>query len=121
MSFRWNIPPEQYLPALTKNYAEALEADILRLADSLTDQIADWMRAEARWQDRTGNARAALYADVLHVARQSVTILVSHGPAIDYSVYLETSRFGVISDTVDNFGPLVFNRMRELIAKRSGQ
>lgn len=120
MSFAWTVSPEEALVPLVDAYAEAIEREIVALADGMTDEITSYMKTEARWTDRTGEARANLYSDVIHVARQSVTIIVRHGPTIHYGIYLETvsgGRFGIIADTVDWFGPLLFYRVREIVQK----
>lgn len=120
MSFSWTVTPEQAFIPLYALYAERIESEIVALANGLTDEIADYMKAEARWTDRTGNARAGLYSDVIHVARQSVTILASHGPAIPYAIYLETvsaGRFGIIADTIDWWGPRVFHEVQAIMAR----
>lgn len=116
--FQWKVSPEQAFQALVKNYGEAIEAEIVRYADSLTDEIAEWMRTEARWTDRTGDARAGLYSDVIHSVRKSVTILFSHGPTIGYSVFLEAHPYyGIIADAIDHWGPVVFRGVQEIVEK----
>jgi hypothetical protein len=120
MSFSWQVTPEQAWIPVYAIYAQRIEDEIVAMANGLTDEIADWMKAEARWTDRTGDARAALYSDVIHAARQSVAILASHGPAISYAEALETvsgGRFGIIADTIDNFGPRVFHEVQAILAR----
>ena len=123
MTISWNIDPGEYLERLTRQMADAIERDIVRLVDQLSDQAAVFMRDQARWTDRTGAARAGLYADVEHAVRESVTLLLSHGPAIEYAWYLEyahRSRWGILSDTVDNFTPLLFRGVQEIVRRHSG-
>lgn len=119
----WNITPEESWGALAQAQVDAIEADLVRLVDSLTDDAAAWMKREARWQDRTGEARAGLYSDILVVARESVFLLLSHGPAIGYSQWLEYAyggRFGILDDATDHFWPILYRGAVEIVRKNSG-
>lgn len=123
MSFSWQITPEVAWSAMASDYADIVESDIVALCESLLDPIQEWMRANHGWTNRSGAAEAGLYTDLSHVARMSVTILLSHGPAIEYAEYLETVRagsLGVIAPAVDWWGPKVFNGVQEIMARRGG-
>lgn len=120
MSFSWTVTPEAAWLPLYAIYAQRIEDEIVAMANGLTDEIADWMKAEARWTDRTGQTREALYSDVIHVARVSVAILASHGPTITWAEALETvsgGRFGIIADTIDWWGPRVFHEVQAIMAR----
>lgn len=122
MTVSWNVDPGEYLARLTQQKTDAMERDIVRLVDKLSDQATQFMRAEARWQDDTGEARAGLYADIEHAARQSVTLLLSHGPAIEYAFWLEYAhrgRFEILSTTSDHFWPLLYRGALEIMRKHS--
>lgn len=119
----WNIDPAQYFHDLTLARVQAIEQDIVSLADSLTGEITSFMQREARWQDRTGEARAGLYSDVEHVARQAVYILLSHGPAIDYAWFLEyahSGRFEILSTTADHVWPIFYRGVMAIVQHHSG-
>lgn len=123
MTVSWNLDPGEYLERLTRQRIDALERDIVRLVDRLSNQAATFMRQNARWQDRTGEARAGLYADVEHAVRESVTLLLSHGPAVEYAVWLEYAhrgRFEILSTTSDNFWPLLYRGVVEIAQRHSG-
>lgn len=122
MSVSWSIDPALYLESYTRAIADSIEADIVALVDGLTEQAENWMRQEARWNDVTGEARAALYADIEHVARQSVTLLMSHGPAIEYAWYLETvnsGRYEILSTASDVFWPVLFRGVQDILRRHS--
>ncbi len=123
MTISWNIDPGAYLEALTRQKIDAIERDIVRLVNQLSNQAAQFMRAEARWTDRTGDARAGLYADVEHAVRESVTLLLSHGPAVEYADWLEYAhrgRFEILSTTSDHFWPLLYRGAVEIVQRHSG-
>lgn len=116
----WNILPEDAWGALVQGRADAIEADIVALIDDLTDQVTIWMRANHRWQNRTGDAEAGLFSDVEHVIHQSVYLLMSHGPAIDYAWFLEANpRFAVLGDAADTFWPVLLRGVRDILRRHS--
>lgn len=123
MTISWNVDPGEYLERLTRQRTDAIERDVVRLVDRLSNQATTFMRQNARWQDRTGEARAGLYADVEHAVRESVTLLLSHGPAVEYAVWLEYAhrgRFEILSTTSDNFWPLLYRGVVEIAQRHSG-
>lgn len=123
MTVSWNITPEASWGALAQAQADSIEADIVALVDGMLFEVEEYMRREARWTDRTGAARAALYTDIEHVVRESVYLLMSHGPAIDYAVFLEYSfagRFEILSSTSDVFGPVLYRGAVEIARRHSG-
>lgn len=118
----WTIDPGAYLAAITQQRVDAIEADIVSLADSLTDEITDYMKAEARWQDDSGDARAGLWSDVEHMARQAVYIVISHDVTLDYTWFLEYAhqgRFEILSTTVDHVWPRFLRGVMEIAKKHS--
>lgn len=123
MTFHWQIRPEDAWPPFVQAQVDALEADLVQLAESMTEEITPFMQREARWTDRTGDARAALFSALIHEARRTVGILISHGSLIDYSVFLEyahAGRFEILSTTLDQFGPKFFQGVREIVRRRFG-
>jgi hypothetical protein len=122
MTVSWNITPEEAWSALVRQRVDAIEADIVRLIESLLDDAQNYMRSEARWQDRTGEARAALYTDIERVVRESVDLVMSHGPAIEYAVFLEyayAGRYEILSSTYDQFWPIVYRGVVDIVRRHS--
>ena len=122
VTFQWVIRPEDVWPDLAQTQIDAIEADLVAMVDGMTDEVAAWMRDNARWNDQTGEARAGLYADIETVARRSVDLIMSHGPAISYSWWLETvnsGRYSVLPDAVDNWAPRLLREAREIVARHS--
>jgi hypothetical protein len=117
----WNIDPGAYLEAHTRAIADSIEADIVRLVDSLTEVATAWMQENARWQDQSGDARAGLWSDIEHVARQSVTLLLSHDVTLDYTWFLEANpRTALLGDTADHMWPLLYQGALEIVRRHSG-
>ena len=120
MSFSWQVTPEQAFVPLYAQYAQELEREIVQLAERMADEIVEYMKSEAPWQDRTGEARANLFTLVQHEAGQMVSILLSHGSLIPYGVYLELGyggRFAIIAPSIDWFGPRLFHEVQAILQR----
>lgn len=123
MTVSWNVRPQDIWGALVQQRIDALEADIVALTESLLDQIQSYMRREAPWTDRTGFARSGLYTDIEHDVREAVRLLMSHGPAVWYSVFLEYAhggRFAILGQTSDHFWPIFYRGVTEIVRQHSG-
>lgn len=118
MTLTWSRTPADAWSAVVKNRADNIEKDTVIMVDRWTSTATAWMKENARWTDRSEDARNNLYSDVLHVARQTVSLLLSHGPTITYAQYLEANpRFAILGDAVDQFAPLLFRGLQEIAAK----
>jgi hypothetical protein len=106
---RWTVPPQTAWEALAGNYAAAIERGIVAIAQSFAPQIANWMKQNAPWTDRTGNARQGLYTEVNHVVRSMVEIIFSHGVA--YGLWLEIRHAGayaIVNPALDYWAPRIW-------------
>lgn len=120
MTITWIRTPGDAWAELARIEAAAIEAEVTQLVSDWVDQAATWMKENHRWQNQTGAAEAGLYADVIVVAHQTVSMLLSHGPLISHARFLEANpRFAVLGDAVDQFAPVLFRGLQE-IAKRHG-
>lgn len=85
-------------------------------------QLESEMRANAKWEDRTGDARANLSAEVFATDGQ-VGILLSHG--VDYGYWLEViqnGRFAIIGPTLEQHGRrITYNAIRRIRTARKGR
>jgi len=117
----WSIDPAEYLERLTRQKADAIERDIVRLVDSLAKQATAWLRENHRWQNVTGETEAGLYSDIERVVRESVTLLLSYGPTSEHAWRLEANpKFSLLGDASDNFWPLLLRGAQEIVRKHSG-
>lgn len=109
MTFTWQTSPEKTLPELADAYATAIHRGVMAIAQKWTPQIANWMKSNAPWKDRTGNARQTLWSDFNQVVNQMVEIIFAHG--MDYGIYLEMNnagRYAIIGPALDHFAPLIW-------------
>lgn len=92
---------------LTKKQAIALHAQVAIKAVNAVAQyhaahMAAYAKKNARWQDRTGNARQGLHSYLENEGTKSVRIYISH--AVSYGENLETvsaGAFAIIQETID--------------------
>jgi hypothetical protein len=118
MPFVWTRRPTQVFPQMTDAYAEWIHAQVLAIARRYAPAIAAHMKANAPWQDQTGDARRELFTQVLDVADSMVILLLSHGPNINYSVYLElkfAGRDAILAPTIDLFMPRIWADVRAML------
>jgi len=61
-------------------------------AKVLAEDILQWMKTNAPWEDRTGDARNELWTDVQH---QGFKVLIHLGHGVEYGIWLEVRWNGV--------------------------
>ena len=117
MTVVWTSPPNQVFPALLKWYQEAIYEGILKLAEYFKPKIEAWMKQNAVWTDRTGNARQTLFTDIKTVINQMVTITLNHG--VDYGYWLEVANNGdysIILPALDYWAPKIWDAVKALLS-----
>jgi hypothetical protein len=105
-AFVWETDPETAFVELGQEYVTAIHAGIFAIAQSYTPEIENWMKANAVWTDRTGNARQGLWSDAEQIVNQSVEVIFSHG--VDYGKWLEliqAGKYAIIAPALDYFAP----------------
>lgn len=116
---KWNFSPARLFEWLGDVRRRQIERGVMKVADRYSIEIEQWMKQNAPWQDRTGQARATLKAEVIDVTGRAAIILLQHGT--DYGgLYLETmqaGRFAIISPALDYFAPRL---MRDLQIELAG-
>lgn len=116
MPLTWQRPPEIVFANLAQAYATAIHQGVKTLAERYSVEIEGWMKENAPWIDRTGNARQTLYSEVTDIANEAVIIILSHG--VEYGVFLELAHAGsyaVITPALDHFIPRIWRDVRALL------
>lgn len=106
---RWDNPPDKAWGELADAYQAAIQKGVKAIAQKWQPEIENWMKLNASWTDRTGNARQSLYTEVETQAKEMVTIILSHG--VEYGIYLElknAGRYAIIGPALDEFAPKVW-------------
>ena len=115
MSFTWEVTPEQAFDDLIKQYQQEIHSAIKTLANRYAPEIEAWMKQNAKWTDRTGNARQTLHTEVEEVSSIMIGIILAHG--VDYGIFLELSHGGawaIIGPALDSFAPKVWADVQAL-------
>lgn len=113
--FEWIVPPEQAFPELFDAYAKAIYAGLLAIAERRSPEIEAWMKSNAVWQDRTGNARQSLHSEVEHTLRE-IAVTMEHG--VSYGFWLEVAhqgRYQIIGPALDTWAQILWNDVLELL------
>jgi hypothetical protein len=117
MTFTWVVPPGTMAAELDRMLERLLVA-IKAVADYICAKMQNEARANARWQDRTGNARSGLFAVAEIAARDIVDLYLSHGHSVFYGKYLELNygqKYAIIMPTVLANLPELEKMLRELL------
>lgn len=114
----WETEPErQWMPGYQRWVDKRLPDIIAGIFDARADEITEWMRANAVWKDRTGNARRSLHAEVIR-EDMIISLVMSYTIPIFYSRYLETMRnghFSILSPALDYWSPVLLNDLRSAL------
>lgn len=113
----WQTPPQRAFAELAGNYRQTIERGIYAICQSRAPEIEQWMKDNAPWTDRTGNARQALYTEVNWMVGEMIELIMAHG--MDYGIYLElrnAGRYAIIAPTLDRFGPLIWADVRRMLS-----
>lgn len=96
-----------------------LAAALVRAANALAGRIVLWMKANAVWVNRTGNARARLSAWVVRLAT-GVTIVLAHG--VEYGWALEVAhagRYAIVAPAVRFWCPVFMKEIDQALRRAS--
>lgn len=113
----WRTPPDALARAIER-YGERVLIAVAAVAQRLATIMENSAKQNAPWTDRTGNARTGLFGtSEANLARHMVVIYLSHGPVIDYGVYLELAhggRYGVVMRTIESHLPQLHAMLNDI-------
>jgi hypothetical protein len=115
LRFEWMVTPEEHLTTLFDNQAMRIRQAIRVLAQRRSAEIENWMKSNARWTDRTGNARQTLHTEVYQMYTETLIVL-AHG--VDYGAYLETvsgGHYAIVTWALDYWGPIIMQDVQRLL------
>lgn len=111
----WDKSPYVFVPGIEK-YKDQLLNALRDLLMQYGPQFQAYAQANARWTDRTGNARQGIdYAT--EVDGRIVSLILFH--RMSYGIWLELAndgRFAIIMDTIDFLGPDLIKAAQELFS-----
>lgn len=118
MALQWEVEPEQAFTELAEDYANRIHRGVFLICQRWAAPAANWMKENASWTDRTGNARAALYTEVNEVVNSMVEFVMAGG--VDYQIWLEVrwaGKFAIVNPALDFFAPKVWADVQRLMSR----
>jgi hypothetical protein len=115
-SIRWDVTPEEAWGQGSQNYVWTVEDEIEQIGRRRAPQIEQWMRQNASWTDRTGDARAGLRAELDVLTGIGIALAMRHG--VSYGMALETaygSRFAILGPALDFWGAVIWQDIQNLM------
>jgi hypothetical protein len=115
--FRWEVTPTSAWGDLVDNYYAAIQRGVFAIVLRRAPEVEAWMRSNAPWIDRTGNARQTLHTAVSAMTNE-ITLYLAHG--VTYGVYLElrhSGRYSVIGPALDEFAPVIWNDVKAMMGQ----
>jgi hypothetical protein len=115
VGFVWDVAPEDAMAALFDDYVQRVYTAIYALAQRRAPEIENWLKENAPWTDRTGNARQTLWT---HVSGDGSVIVITLSHGMDYGYFLEvanTGRFAILGPGVDYWGQQIMSDIRSLL------
>lgn len=120
MSSGFKFDASDLLKGLTSSENKA-QAAFRKLAETGASKLEEGAKTNARWQDRTGDARRRLKGDVLEVTN-GYKLRLAHG--VDYGKWLELAherRFAIIEETIRFVGTFEIMPGFEKLLNRLGK
>ena len=113
----WVEPPDR-LAQNVKAYGDEVLAAVQAVAEFVAVRMQNEARVNARWTDRSGNARSGLFSTVTSEAAVAVvTIYLSHGHTVDYGKFLELAhgqRYAIVWPTIQANLPVLKRMLDDL-------
>lgn len=102
------------LTTRVNNFGPKVKRAMVAAAKMTEPEAEAYMKNNAPWQDRTGNARNGLKAQTV-VSTNGVAILLFH--QVPYGPYLElrwSGRYQIINPTIEVYAPILIQRVADL-------
>lgn len=107
LSWRWEQPPDIWITGV-EEYIARVWAAIYAVCQRRAPEIQNWMRQNAPWTDRTGNARQGLNTQI-EASQDEIALFFAHG--VFYGIFLElrnSGRYAVVNPALDHWGPIIW-------------
>lgn len=106
--FRWRVntlTPGLAAFSIGANYA------IGEAVERLAEDMEEYMKENAPWEDRTGDAREGLSATVFHTGFRHEIVLAYD---VDYGIWLEVrwdGEYAIIGPTIDHYSAIIMGEL----------
>lgn len=115
--FVWIKSPEDVWPEGVRQYLASINAGVEAIANRWAPEIQNWMRDNAAWTDRTGNARQSLHTEVFNLTSE-IALMLAHG--VEYGIHLElgfSGRYAIIGPALDEFAGRIWADVKAMVSK----
>lgn len=115
--FVWDTDPETAFTGLYDQYSVLVVSTVFLICESYAPQIESWMKRNAPWTDRTGNARQTLNVPAPQLMADAIVVWLRHG--MEYGYWLETrwaGRYAIIGPAMDYFVPRIMADIQRVLA-----
>lgn len=114
----WNIPPQDYFARLFDNYTQAVRRAVIAIMTKRAAEIEAWMKVNAIWIDRTGNARQTLWAEPF-VELATIGVVFGHGMEYGwkYLEFIKAGKYSIIMPALDHWTPIIIDDMKKLMGR----
>lgn len=118
MGMRWQRKPGDAFSDMADDYRRSVEIGVLKIVQRNRIEMSNYMKSNAPWTDRTGNARQALHTALEYKPGVSIVIEFGHGHGIEYGIYLEfknAGRYAIVNPTGDVFAPRIWSQIQGML------
>jgi hypothetical protein len=92
-------PARRWVPQWLRRFKAFQDTRVTAVLSAYEQIVAQWMKANARWRDRTGAAHRSLYAKA-----QGYQLKMGYGHDIYYAKYLEQNpKYEILGTTADRW------------------
>lgn len=116
MGFVWVVEPNLAFPDLYDKYSRTIFQSGNRVAHQRAEEMQEWGRQNAIWEDQSGRARSELTAVVIDDEFGIGTIVVKHGPP--WGLWLEIAnngKYAIITKMIDTFAPVLWRDLQRIM------
>lgn len=99
-----------------KQFDRRVQRAMVAGAEYTSTRLESFMRTNAKWTDRTGNARSGLQSEVKIESDTKIAILMYH--SVPYGPWLEVrfgGKYGIILDAIQYGAPLYIQAVERLL------
>lgn len=97
-------------------FQDRLKYAVQMYASTKANELEALMKANRKWTDRTGMAKARLNASISEPDENTIRITLAHG--VEYGIWLELANeknFAIIAPTLSQQGPRVIEGLNDLM------
>lgn len=104
MEFKFDDRSVAEVTANIKKFDEKMRAGLLLITKQVARKMEEWAKNNAKWTDRTGNARKGLTADANWDNYIELVVRMSH--KVDYGVWLELAherKYAILQPAIEKY------------------